>query len=124
MNIQKVRENMGRKNEYLSSYACRDVDAYRFEDNVSEDFRTPFYRDIDRIIYSLSYTRYMDKTQVFSFNENDNISKRMTHVQIFHFNFSTKKKRFFAKRAQNDKKFHFLNNNLQNLYQLNHLKIK
>ena len=70
MNIQKVRENMGRKNDYLSSYACKDVDAYRFEENVSEDFRTPFYRDIDRIIYSLSYTRYMDKTQVFSFNDN------------------------------------------------------
>ena len=49
---------------------------------IDDDFRTPFYRDIDRIIYSLSYTRYMDKTQVFSFNENDNISKRMTHVQM------------------------------------------
>ena len=82
MNIQKVRENMGRKNDYLSSYACKDEKAYRFEENLSEDFRTPFYRDIDRIIYSLSYTRYMDKTQVFSFNDNDNISKRMTHVQM------------------------------------------
>ena len=82
MNIEKVRENMGRKNEYLASYACRDKDAYRFQNVIDDDFRTPFYRDIDRIIYSLSYTRYMDKTQVFSFNENDNISKRMTHVQM------------------------------------------
>lgn len=82
MNIQKVRENMGRKNEYLSEFACKDSDAFRFFEVIDEDFRTPFYRDIDRIIYSLSYTRYMDKTQVFSFNENDNISKRMTHVQM------------------------------------------
>ena len=54
----------------------------RFENVIDNDFRTPFYRYSDRIVYSLSYTRYMDKTQVFSFNDNDNISKRMTHVQM------------------------------------------
>ena len=79
---EKIKENMGRKNCYLSSFACKDDDAYRFNSVVDDDFRTPFFRDIDRIIYSLSYTRYMDKTQVFSFNDNDNISKRMTHVQM------------------------------------------
>ena len=82
MDISKIKENMGRKNEYLASYACKDDEAYRFQNVIDDDFRTPFYRDIDRIIYSLSYTRYMDKTQVFSFNDNDNISKRMTHVQM------------------------------------------
>ena len=46
------------------------------------DIRPPFFRDIDRIIYSLSYIRYIDKTQVFSFSDNDHISKRMTHVQM------------------------------------------
>ena len=30
MNIQKVRENMGRKNDYLSEFACKDSEAYRF----------------------------------------------------------------------------------------------
>lgn len=79
---EKIKENMGRKNCYLASFACKDEDAYRFNSIVDDDFRTPFFRDIDRIIYSLSYTRYMDKTQVFSFNDNDNISKRMTHVQM------------------------------------------
>lgn len=82
MDISKVRENMNVKNHYLASYACRDEEAYRFEPLTDDDFRTPFFRDIDRIVYSLSYTRYMDKTQVFSFNDNDNISKRMTHVQM------------------------------------------
>lgn len=76
-----LEKNMNIKNMYLSENACRDNEAVRFEE-VSNSFRTPFYRDIDRIIYSLSYTRYMDKTQVFSFNDNDNISKRMTHVQM------------------------------------------
>ena len=32
--------------------------------------------------YSLSYTRYLDKTQVFTKNENDHVSKRITHVQL------------------------------------------
>ena len=82
MDINKIIENMSVKNNYLSEYACKDSDAYRFINRIDDDFRTPFFRDIDRIVYSLSYTRYMDKTQVFSFNDNDNISKRMTHVQM------------------------------------------
>lgn len=82
MNIEKIKENMALKNKFLSKYACQDSEAYRFKSIIDDDFRTPFYRDSDRIIYSLSYTRYMDKTQVFSFNSNDNISKRMTHVQM------------------------------------------
>ncbi|MGN1337439.1 MAG: deoxyguanosinetriphosphate triphosphohydrolase family protein [Candidatus Coprovivens sp.] len=82
MDINKIIENMSVKNKYLSEYACKDSDAYRFINRIDDDFRTPFFRDIDRIVYSLSYTRYMDKTQVFSFNDNDNISKRMTHVQM------------------------------------------
>lgn len=80
--LDKIKENMEIKNEYLAPYACLDKESYRFKNIIDDDFRTPFYRDIDRIVYSLSYTRYMDKTQVFSFNENDHISKRMTHVQM------------------------------------------
>lgn len=69
------------KNKNLSEYACKDEDAIIFYDE-DEDIRTRFFRDSDRIIYSLSYTRYIDKTQVFTFTENDNISKRITHVQF------------------------------------------
>lgn len=78
---EEIYNNMKRKNVDLSKWACRDDEAIRFF-SEEEDIRTPFYRDIDKIIYSLSYTRYMDKTQVFSFIDNDNISKRMTHVQM------------------------------------------
>ena len=76
-----VKENMNFHNKNLSKYATKDSDAYRFFEEENNDIRTPFFRDIDRVIYSLSYTRYMDKTQVFSFNENDHICKRMIHVQ-------------------------------------------
>lgn len=77
-----IEENMHKHNLYLSKYATKDIEAYRLNDDESNDIRTAFFRDIDRVIYSLSYTRYMDKTQVFSFNDNDHISKRMIHVQF------------------------------------------
>ena len=78
---EKIIENMNKYQLGLSEYACKNSDAIRFKEEEN-DLRPPFFRDIDRIIYSLSYLRYTDKTQVFSFNENDHISKRMTHVQM------------------------------------------
>ena len=76
-----IEENMNKMDKCLSKYACLNKSALRLNDE-KRDFRTDFFRDIDRIIYSLSYTRYIDKTQVFSNIANDNISKRMTHVQL------------------------------------------
>lgn len=73
-------ENMLNHNKYLNKYATQDSDAIYLHD-VTNDFRTPFFRDIDRIIYTLAFTRYSDKTQVFSFKSNDHLTKRMIHVQ-------------------------------------------
>ena len=44
--------------------------------------RTAFIRDIDKIIHCPYYNRYADKTQVFSFYKNDDISRRSLHVQL------------------------------------------
>lgn len=78
-----AQENFLKKEAFLSKYASKSEDAFRFvEEDEEEDIRPSYYRDIDRIIYSLSYTRYMDKTQVFTRNQNDHISKRITHVQM------------------------------------------
>lgn len=65
----------------ISKYACKDSEAYRLKEETC-DFRSAFFRDIDRVIYSLSYMRYIDKTQVFSNSTNDHVSKRMSHVQF------------------------------------------
>lgn len=65
----------------LSNFAAKNEDAIRFH-NQKKDFRTEFFRDIDKILYSLSYVRYADKTQVFSNVDNDMISKRISHVQM------------------------------------------
>lgn len=79
MNEQQIKENMQIKN--LSKFACPYENGIRFKDEES-DFRPSFYRDIDRILYSLAYTRYLDKTQVFTHGANDHLSRRMTHVQF------------------------------------------
>ena len=76
-----IKENMLRYEKDMSIYATKDKDAIRLND-YTKDMRPEFYRDIDRIIHSLGYTRYGDKTQVFSNNENDHISKRIVHVQL------------------------------------------
>jgi len=75
----EIYENM--KIKGLSKFACPYEKGIRLK-KEEDDFRPSFYRDIDRILYSLSYTRYLDKTQVFTYQENDHLSKRMTHVQF------------------------------------------
>lgn len=45
-------------------------------------WRSTTVRDIDKIIHSPFYNRYQDKTQVFSFYKNDDISHRAIHVQL------------------------------------------
>ena len=64
----------------LSEFATKDSDAIYLE-SIEEDIRTPFFRDTDRILYTLAYARYCDKTQVFSYKDNDHITKRMMHIQ-------------------------------------------
>lgn len=76
-----IKENLLRNENDLSKYATRDKDAIRIKEHIN-DIRPNYYRDIDRIIHSLSYTRYSDKTQVFSNSDNDHISKRIIHVQL------------------------------------------
>ena len=80
--LEEVKNNMNRFEENLSPYACLNSEAIRFTELNDNDIRTDYFRDIDRIIFSLSYSRYSDKTQVYSFTDNDHISKRMTHVQL------------------------------------------
>ena len=79
--LDKAKNNFLNNEKYLSEYACLDKEAIRFKEE-DPDIRPNYFHDIDRIIHSLSYTRYLDKTQVFTREENDHISKRITHVQL------------------------------------------
>ena len=81
MDIERVKKNFLNKEAYLSKYATSSSDAIRLKED-DDDIRPAFFHDIDRMIHSASYARYQDKTQVYSFKENDHISKRMIHVQL------------------------------------------
>jgi len=82
MNKKEIKENMLSNEKTLSKLACFNKDAIRVVDKVDDDIRPEFYRDIDKVIYSLAYSRYIDKTQVFSNKKNDHITKRIIHVQF------------------------------------------
>ena len=45
-------------------------------------WRPTFAHDIDKIMHCPYYNRYADKTQVFSLLRNDDITRRMLHVQL------------------------------------------
>lgn len=76
----KIKKAMLKSEKNLKKYACKSKDAIR-EFSQNEDIRLEFARDVDKIIHSSCYTRYMSKTQVFVEPLNDHISTRMTHVQ-------------------------------------------
>lgn len=79
------RINEDRKNGYVSPYAFNDADALRRYDSEKDRpsaLRPPFIRDTDKILHCPMYNRYADKTQVFSFYKNDDITRRGLHVQL------------------------------------------
>ena len=79
--LLKAKENMILKEKELSEYACKSGKGVWLRKD-EEDIRPIFYRDIDRIIHSSGYARYIDKTQVYSFVQNDHITRRVLHVQL------------------------------------------
>ena len=74
-------EAQRREAEFLSPYACRSA-ASRGRQRSEEacPIRTPFQRDIDRIVYSKAFRRLKHKTQVFLLPEGDHYRTRMTHT--------------------------------------------
>ena len=52
------------------------------EPQLTADYRPSFSLDVDRILHSRAYARYIDKTQVFYLIQNDHITHRVLHVQL------------------------------------------
>lgn len=79
--IDEIKNKLLDREENLSKYATKSRDSIRLMPE-KDDVRPAFFHDADTILHSSSYSRYLDKTQVFSFSDNDHISKRMIHVQL------------------------------------------
>lgn len=66
------------------------ADRHIFDEAIRRDnthdipnlWRPAFVRDVEKIMNCPYYNRYTDKTQVFSFYKNDDISRRALHVQL------------------------------------------
>ncbi|MFP4349080.1 MAG: deoxyguanosinetriphosphate triphosphohydrolase family protein [Thermodesulfobacteriota bacterium] len=73
-----------RETQILSSNATFSQDGVRRsrEGSLEAGYRQNFSLDVDRVLHSLAYTRYIDKTQVFYLVKNDHITHRVLHVQL------------------------------------------
>ena len=73
-----------REKDNLCALACFSRTALRRnpEKFSQNEYRQAFSADADRILNSMAFTRYIDKTQVFSLINNDHLTHRVLHVQL------------------------------------------
>ena len=79
--IEQLQTRM-KRDVNVGIHGILDSEAIRFYEEESEDIRPPFFRDVDRIVHSRAYARYIDKSQVFFEINNANITHRSLHVTI------------------------------------------
>ncbi len=85
INLREIKQLLNdRERKFLSPHATLSRDAVRRvpDPRIEEGHRQEFSVDSDRILHSAAYTRYIDKTQVFSLVDNDQITHRVLHVQL------------------------------------------
>lgn len=78
---QYRRQAEARERENFHPKAAFSVNHQRYH-GTEQDHRLPYKRDVDRIIHSKAYSRYIDKTQVVYLVRNDHITHRGLHVQL------------------------------------------
>ena len=79
---QKMNEDIGNDTLPALSFDEDKVIRRNNERDKANILRTAFIRDIDKIMHCPYYNRYADKTQVFSFYKNDDVTRRGLHVQL------------------------------------------
>jgi len=82
---EAIRQNSPDARAHENPYRTSDSAVKRRLPNIHDEAtltRPAFGRDIEKIINVPAYSRYADKTQVFSLIKNDDISRRSLHVQL------------------------------------------
>jgi dGTPase len=85
IDLGKIKNNLdSMESSRLSPFAAQSRNGVRRRQDPQTEtgYRQCFSLDVDRILHSLAYTRYIDKTQVFSLIANDHITHRVLHVQL------------------------------------------
>lgn len=90
LNYEKLSPEISERIEYDIAHGTRPTFAADGKDALRRDperdrpsiWRPAYARDADKILHSPYYNRYTDKTQVFSFYKNDDITRRALHVQL------------------------------------------
>jgi dGTPase len=81
--LREIQEELNRQElSRLSPLAVFSGEGVRRRPEERQGHRQAFAQDADRILHSKAYTRYIDKTQVFSLVDNDHITHRVLHVQM------------------------------------------
>ncbi len=83
ISLEQIRQSLEQwERQNLSCFATYSSEGIRRHPEPYSGYRQIFSSDADRILNSRAYTRYIDKTQVFSFVNNDHITHRVLHVQL------------------------------------------
>ena len=79
---ERIREDIEKGTR--PNFAAKGSNAQRRNPDFDKEsvWRPAYVRDVDKIMHSPYYNRYTDKTQVFSFYKNDDITRRALHVQL------------------------------------------
>lgn len=77
--LEDRRSNRGNPYKFHDEDIVRRFD---FPHDAATITRPAFIRDVEKIVNTPAYNRYAGKTQVFSFVENDDITRRGLHIQL------------------------------------------
>ena len=83
---EELNHKMQRENAdgsyFNGAYDEKNILRRKADGGVSTIWRTPFVQDIEKIMNCPYFSRYADKTQVYSLYKNDDVTRRSLHVQL------------------------------------------
>jgi dGTPase len=85
LTLSNLKAELNQRETVIYSQAAafsKDALRRRPEEKVQSGYRQSYALDTDRILHSMAYARYIDKTQVFYLIRNDHITHRVLHVQL------------------------------------------